>query len=92
MSFICDLFGAYIPLSLDFLANKLRASKAEVGIRIPAVAQTVLLADLPAWYTDFAFECLCDRNNNTNSQLDATITDFINNYNHLNVGALYHKL
>jgi hypothetical protein len=52
MSFICDLLAAYLPLSLDFLTNKLCASKAEVDIRIPAVAQTVLLAHLPDWHTD----------------------------------------
>jgi hypothetical protein len=34
MSFICDLFGSYSPLSVDLSANKLRASKAEVEIRI----------------------------------------------------------
>jgi len=52
MSFNCDLFEAYSPLSLDLSANKLRASKTEVEIQIPAVAQTVLHAHLPDWYTD----------------------------------------
>jgi hypothetical protein len=30
MSFICNLFRSYSPLSLDLSVNKLRASKAEV--------------------------------------------------------------
>jgi hypothetical protein len=54
MSFICDLFGAHLPLSPDFSANMLRASKGKIEIQIPAVAQTVLLAHRPDWYTDFA--------------------------------------
>ena len=41
-------------MSLDFSTNKLRASKAEVEIRILVGAQTVLLALLPDWYTDLA--------------------------------------
>jgi hypothetical protein len=75
MSCICDLFGACLPLSLDFSANKLRASKVEVEIRIPAVAQSVLLAHLPDWCTDVsAFKTVKQRLFNNRTALFWIIT------------------